>query len=26
VQILGGCCGITLNHIQAMIGALRRRR
>ncbi len=26
VQILGGCCGITLNHIQAMIGALSRRQ
>lgn len=26
VQILGGCCGVTLSHIQAMIGAFRRRR
>ncbi|MDH3712763.1 MAG: homocysteine S-methyltransferase family protein [Gammaproteobacteria bacterium] len=25
VQVLGGCCGITLSHIQAMIGALNRR-
>lgn len=25
VQIIGGCCGVTLTHIQAMIGALNRR-
>jgi len=25
VQIIGGCCGITLSHIQAMISALNRR-